>query len=448
MGSKMGQYSKPKILVEPPGPKAKALIERDRKILSPSLSRTASLVGEEAQGVLIKDVDGNVFLDFGAGIAVANVGHCHPEVSQAIVSQATKCDHVNSCDYYTVPQIEFAESLQKLMPVGEPFRFFFGNSGSEAVECAIKLARYHSKRPNFIGYIRGFHGRTMGSLTFTSTSNSARKYFGPFMPSVYHAPYPYCYRCPMGNEYDKCDMACLHYIEEQILKYLVNPQEVAGVILEPILGAGGYVIPPDGYWRKIKRLCADNNILFIADEVQTGFGRTGKMWATEHWDLQPDIMCMSKAVAAGLPLGICAAKSSVMDWDEGAHENTLGGNPIIMSAAKAVLNVIIKEKLVENSKKVGDYIRTRFMEMSNRVELIGDVRGKGLMIGIELVIDRKTKKPATKERDRLIDEAFRKGLLLLGAGPSSIRLAPPLVLTMEQADMGLEIFEKSIKQIS
>jgi len=440
--------SKPIIVVTPPGPNAQKIITRDHALLSSSLSRTAPLVGVETQGVWVKDIDDNVYLDFGSGIAVANVGHRHPEVTKAIIEQAQKCDHVNSCDYYTIPQVEFADSLTKVMPWKPSKRFFFGNSGTEAVECAIKLARRHSHRLNFLGYIRSFHGRTIGSLAFTSTSTKARKHFGPLMPGVTLVPYPYCYRCPFGLTYPDCGLHCLSYIEEHILNYVVSPDEVAGILLEPLLGAGGYVAPPEEYWPKIRELCDRHDILFIDDEVQTGFARTGKMWACEHWNIEPDIMCMSKAVAAGLPMGVCAAKGEVMDWEEGAHENTLGGNPIIISAAKAVLNIITRDRLWENAERMGYYLLKRLLEFQNKYDIIGDVRGKGLMIGVELVKNRRTKDAAIEERDALILNAFKKGLLLLGAGPCSIRLAPPLILTSEQADVGLELFEESLKEIS
>jgi 4-aminobutyrate aminotransferase len=287
----------------------------------------------------------------------------------------------------------------------------------------------------------------MGTLAFTSTSNKARKYFGPMMPGPILVPYPYCYRCPFKQDYDNCGLYCLSFIEDYILKYVVSPYEVAGILLEPLLGAGGYVVPPKEYWPKVYSLCKEQDILFIADEVQTGFSRTGKMWAIEHWGIEPDIMCMSKAAAGGLPFGICAATNKVMDWSEGAHENTLGGNPIVISAAKAVLNVLKKEKLWENAELIGNYMKKRLLEIQDELDIIGDVRGKGLMIGVELVKDRATKEPATKERDNLVIQSFKKGLLLLGAGASSIRLAPPLILNEEQADTGLDIFENVLKAI-
>jgi 4-aminobutyrate aminotransferase len=439
--------SKPKIVVPPPGPKARKLIERDEEIFSPSLTRTAPLVGVETKGMWVKDIDGNVYLDFGSGIATVNVGHRHPEVVQAIKEQADKCDHVNSCDYYTVPQVELAEQLLRTTPGEFKKRIFFGNSGSEAVECGIKVAKWHTRRQCFIGFIGGFHGRTMGSLSFTTTSVSARRYYAPMMPGVVHVPYAYCYRCLFKQEYPECGLYCIDYIESVVFKKIVSPEEVAGILLEPILGAGGYVVPPNEFLPRIKGICEENGIMFIDDEVQTGFARTGKMWACEHWNIIPDIMCVAKAMAGGLPVGACIARREVMNWTPTSHENTLGGNPIVMAAALAVLKVIMKEKLAENARNIGEYAMKRLMEMYEAHEIIGDIRGKGLMIGVELVKNRKTKVPAEEERDRMIMEAFRRGLLLIGAGPSSIRLAPPLIVTKQQMDMGLEIFEEALKAV-
>jgi len=438
---------KPRIVVPPPGPKARRLIERDEEVLSPSLTRTAPLVGAETEGVWVKDIDGNVYLDFGSGIAVVSVGHRHPEVMGAIKRQVDVCDHVNSCDYYTVPQVEYAEELLKVTSGKFRKRIFFTNSGTEAVECALKIAKWHTKRYYFIGYIPAFHGRTMGSLSFTTTSTAARRFFAPMMPGVVHVPYPYCYRCLFKQEHPDCGLYCLDYIEDVVLKRIASPDEVAGILLEPILGAGGYVVPPDEYWPRLKSLCESTGILFIDDEVQSGFARTGKMWACEHWNVEPELMCISKAMAGGLPIGACIAKAEIMDWTSGAHENTLGGNPIIVAAAQAVLRVIIKEKLADNAKNVGAYLMERLKELQEDHEIMGDIRGKGLMIGVELVKDRKTKVPATQERDNLITEAFRRGLLLLGAGPSSLRLAPPLIMTKQHADVGLEIFEEALKTV-
>lgn len=438
---------KPKIIVTPPGPKAKSLIERDQKALSPSLTRTSLLVGVETEGVCVKDIDGNIFLDFGSGIAVSNVGHRHPEVVRAIKDQVDKCDHVNSCDYFTVPQVELAQELFKVTPGNFKKRIFFTNSGTEAVECAIKVAKWHSKRYYFIGFIGAFHGRTIGSLTFTTTGISPRRYYSPMMPGVVHVPYAYCYRCQFKQSYPDCGLYCLDYLEDVVFKKIVNPEETAGILVEPIQGAGGYIIPPNEFLPRLTKICRENGIALIDDEVQTGFGRTGKMWACEHWNVEPEIICMSKAMAAGLPCGACVTKDEMMNWTPSSHENTLGGNPIVMSAALAVLEIIRKERLMENATKLGEYIIKRFKEMQKNHQIIGDVRGKGLMIGIELVKDKRTKKPAKSERDDLILESFKKGILLLGAGESSLRLAPPLTINQQQIDIGLELIEESLTTI-
>jgi len=437
----------PKIIVEPPGPKARDLINLDRLLLSPSLTRTAPLVGVEAEGVWVKDIDGNIYLDFGSGIAVVNVGHRHPEVVKAIKDQVDKCDHINSCDYFTVPQVKLAEELVRITPGDFKKRIFYTNSGTEAVECGIKVAKWHTRRYYFIGFIGGFHGRTMGSLAFTTSSISARKYFAPMMPGVIHVPYPYCYRCPFKQSYPECGLYCLDYLEEIVFKKIVSPDEVAGILVEPIQGVGGYIVPPAEFLPRLMKISKRYGIIFIDDEIQTGFGRTGKMWACEHWNIEPDVMCISKAMAAGLPCGACIAKEEIMDWDPGAHENTLGGNPIVMAAALAVLRVIFRERLIENADRMGKYLMERLREMQEKYEIIGDVRGKGLMIGVELVKDDKTKEPARKERDNLIMEAFKRGLLLLGAGDSCLRLAPPLIINKEQIDIGVEIMEKALRSV-
>jgi 4-aminobutyrate aminotransferase len=439
---------KPKIIVEPPGPKAREIIKRDERLTSPSLTRTAPLVGVRAEGVWVEDIDGNVYLDFGSGIAVANVGHSHKKVVEAIKRQVETCDHINSCDYFTVPQIEYAEKLLAKMPGNFAKRVFFGNSGAEAVECAIKIAKWHSKKPYLIGFIGGFHGRTMGALSLTTTNASARRFFFPMMPGAMHVPYAYCYRCLYKQSYPDCGMWCLGYIEDVVLKKLISPDEVAGLIVEPIQGAGGYIVPPKEFLPGLRRICDANSIIMIADEVQTGFGRTGKMISCEHWNVVPDIILMSKAMAGGLPMSACISKADLMDWEPSAHENTLGGNPIVVAAALAVLDILAEERLIENAEKVGGYMLKRFKEIMDECNLVGDVRGKGMMVGIELVKDRGTKEYATKERDDLILRTFKRGLLILGAGPSSIRLAPPLITTTDQAEIGIQIFEEELKAVS
>jgi 4-aminobutyrate aminotransferase len=437
----------PKIVVTPPGPEAKKFIDRDQAVMSPSLTRTAPLVGVEAEGVWVKDIDGNVFIDFGSGIAVTNVGHRDPRVVGAVVGQAGKAIHINSCDFYTLPQVELAERLFEVTPGEFKKRIFFTNSGTEAVEAALKISQWHTRNYYVIGFIGGFHGRTMGSLQLTTTGLSARRHFKGMMPGVYHVPYPYCYRCPFNQKYPDCGLWCLDYLEDTVLKKLCPPEDTSCLIIEPIQGAGGYIVPPEDYLPKLVKLCKDSGIIFVADEVQSGFCRTGRWFACEHWGVEPDIITVSKAIASGLPLGAAIARAELMDWGPGAHENTLGGNPVVCSAALAVLDVLKSKKLADNAEKVGGYLLKRFKEIAGDHELIGDVRGKGLMIGIELVKDGGTKEPASGERDELLRKAFERGLVLLGAGTSTLRLAPPLVLTKEQADIGLRLFEEALSEV-
>jgi len=439
-------YDRPKIVVTPPGPKAQEIMKKDEEMLSPSLSRTAPLVGYKAEGVFVEDPDGNVYLDWGSGIAVVNVGHRNPEVIAAIKEQLDKLIFVNSLDYYTIPQVEYAEMLFKVTPGNFKKRVFFTNSGSESVDTAIKMAKWHTRRYYGIGYINGFHGRTMGAVTFTTTGLSARRGFFPLYPIAQFVPYPYCYRCPFKMEYPDCGMYCMSYLTDVVFKKIVPPDETAFIIVEPIQGAGGYIVPPKEFLPTLKKITEENGIVLIVDEVQTGFARTGKMFASEHWGVAPDIMTISKAIAHGLPAGAAVAKADIMDWDVGAHEGTLNGNPVVMAAAIAVLKYIQKNKLPERAAKLGDYLKKRLTELQEKYSIIGDVRGLGLMVGVELVKDEK-KTPAKKERGKLIQEAFKRGLLLLGAGESSLRIAPPLIITQEQIDMGLEIFEKVLKDV-
>lgn len=438
----------PKIKTTPPGPKARKFIERDEKITSPSLTRSSPLVGVEAEDVWVKDIDGNVFLDFGSGIAVTNVGHRDPRVVKSIKKQAEKAIHINSCDFYTIPQVELAEKLFEITPGEYEKRVFFTNSGTEAVEAALKIAQWHTENYYVISFIGGFHGRTMGSLQLTTTSASARRHFKGMMPGTYHTPYPYCYRCPFGLDKSECGMRCLDYIEDTILSKLAPSEDVSCLVSEPIQGAGGYIVPPDDFMPGLEELCNKHGIIFVQDEIQSGYGRTGKWFASDHWGVEPDIVTISKAFASGLPAGAAISRAELMNWDSGAHENTLGGNPIVCSAALSVLEVMKSDNLVENAAKTGKYLLERFREISEDYQILGDVRGKGLMIGLEFVKDRDTKEPATGKRDKILEEAFKQGLILLGAGDCSLRLAPPLTLSKEQADTGLEIFEEVLSEVA
>ena len=441
------KVSRPNIIVEPPGPKAREWIDRDKKLLSTSLTRTAPLVPEETEYVWIKDVDGNIYMDFGSGIAVVNVGHRHPKVVKAIKEMADKLDHTNSCDFYNYLQVIYGERLTKLVPGNFPKRVFYGNSGTESVECALKAVRWHSPgKPYIIGFVPGFHGRTFGSVAFTTTKLTARRRFFPFMGGAVHVPFPNTYRCPFkGLEGDDCVEAVLSYIEDFLFKHVVPPDEVAGLIIEPILGAGGIVPAPERFMKELERMKRDYGFYMIVDEVQTGFARTGKMFAIEHYGVVPDVVTLAKAAANGLPFGPCVAKAELLEWDPDAHENTLGANPIVISAALAVLDIMEEERLPERAAELGDYFMKRLGELMDKHEEIGDVRGKGLMIGVEFVKDRSSKTPDKKFRDRVIWESFKRGLIILGAGTSALRIQPPLVIRKEHIDIAIEILDEAIK---
>lgn len=439
-------YSGPKIVVAPPGPAARKLIEQDEKILSGSLTRSAPLVGEKAEGMYIEDPDGNIFMDFGSGIAVTALGHRHPAVVAAIKNQLNKMIFVNSLDYYSPPQVEYAERICALTPGNFEKRIFYTNSGSESVEAAIKVAKAHNRRPYGIGYINGFHGRTMGAISFTTTNVEGRRGFAPMYPIGQFVPYPYCYRCMFNKEYPSCGLECMNYMTEIVFKKIIPPDEVSFIILEPIQGSGGYIVPPKEFFTELRAICDKHGIVLIADEVQTGFGRTGKMFACEHFGLEPDVITLSKAFAHGLPAGAAIAKAEIMDWDPGAHEGTLNGGPVIMEAAKAVLDVLDEEKLVENAETMGSYLKKQLMSLQEKYRAIGDIRGLGLMVGLEFVGPDGTT-PAKELRDSLIQAAFQKGLLLLGAGANSIRLAPPLIVKEKEIDTAVGIIEDCLREL-
>ena len=430
-----------------PGPRAAALIARDRKSVSPSYTRDYPLVMAGGQGAVVEDVDGNRFLDCAAGIAVNATGHAHPEVVKAIVDQAARFLHMSGTDFYYEPQVKVAEEMAAIAPVGGDARSFFGNSGTEAVEASVKLAKYHTGRFNMIAFLGAFHGRTAGSLALTSSKAIQRRGFGPLAPGVYHAPYADCYRCPVQARPETCAAECLAFLEEQTLVHLVSPEEVAAVIVEPIQGEGGYVVPPAAFHERLRALTRQHGMLLIADEVQSGMGRTGRMFAVEHFGIEPDIVATAKGIASGMPLGVCTARADVMDWPPGAHASTFGGNPVSCAAAVATIK-LLRESLVANAAAVGAHLIAGCRALQDKHALIGDVRGKGLMIGLELVRDRTTKERATSERDALVQACFRRGLLVLGAGRNAIRLSPPLVLTRAQADTALEVLDAAIGEVT
>ena len=426
-----------------PGPKAKTLMERDSAVISPSYPRGYPFVMDHGKGVEVWDVDGNRYLDFMSGIAVLATGHSHPKVVKAIQEQAEKFIHISS-DFYHEPWIELAEKLNEIAPFEEQAVSFMTNSGTEAVETAIKLARYHSGRMNFIGFTGAFHGRTMGAVTFTASKPTYHGGFYPLMNGVVHAPYPNPYRRVVESQPNEdYGEAVVRYIEEEILGHILPADEVAGVLVETIQGEGGYIIPPAGFFPALRKLCDKHEILLIIDEVQCGMGRTGKWWAIEHFGVEPDMVLAAKGIASGMPLGACIARKSVMDWERGTHGSTYGGNPIACAAALATIELIDKEYL-ENAAEVGQYTNDALQEIAVRHPSMGEVRGLGLMIGVEFVKDKATKEPAKEISDRVVDLAFERGLLMLACGKSTIRIAPPLSIKKAEIDEGLGMFEEAI----
>jgi len=438
----------PKIVVSPPGPKARDFLKKDERFISPSYVRYYPLVVESANGCVVKDVDGNEYIDLNAGIACMNVGHNHPKVVSAIKGQCDRFLHYSNTDFYYKEVINLAEKLAEITPGNFEKKTFFGNSGTEAVEAAIKLAKWHTRKQLFIGFISAFHGRTVGALSFTASKPAQRRYFSPLMPGVAHVPYAYCYRCPFKLTYPECHYWCVDFIDEFVLQKYVPPEDVAAMLFEPIQGEGGYVVPPPEYFQRLKKLADKYGLLIIDDEVQSGIGRTGKWFAIEHWNVEPDIICSAKALASGLPIGATVAKAKIMDWTEGSHASTFGGNPLSCAAAAAVLEVIKEEKLLENANKQGAYALKRLGELKERSEIVGDVRGKGLMIGVELVEDKESKKPAAQKAAQVIIRSWKRGVAIVTCGASTIRIVPPLTIQREMLDTALDIVEDTIEEVA
>jgi 4-aminobutyrate aminotransferase len=436
----------PDIKTELPGPKAKALVARDSAAVSPSYTRDYPLVIARGEGAVVEDVDGNVFIDLAAGIAVTGTGHAHPAVVKAITDQAQKYLHMSGTDFYYELQVKLAEEIGRITPIDGPVKAFFGNSGTEAVEACVKLARHHSKRHNIIAFLGSFHGRTLGSLALTSSKALQRTGFGPMMGGVYHAPYANPYRPVVGEAGEASADGAIRYLEDQIFTHLVSPDEVAAIVVEPVQGEGGYVVPPKSFLQRLRAIADKHGILLVADEVQSGMGRTGKMFASEHFDLKPDMVAIAKGIASGLPLGICAAKAGVMDWQPGAHASTFGGNPLSCAAALATIQVL-EGGVIANAATVGTYLKDQLTGLMDKHPIIGDVRGLGLMLGVELVKDRKTKERAVDERNAVVQEMFKRGLLILGAGRNAVRFAPPLVLTKDQAETTVRLFSESLTAV-
>jgi 4-aminobutyrate aminotransferase len=426
-----------------PGPFAQKLVERDQAVISPSYPRGYPFVMDHGSGCQVWDVDGFQFLDFAAGIAVNSTGHSHPKVVKAIQEQAEKFIHISS-DFYHPKWVELGEKLDEIAPFEEKAISFMTNSGTESVEAAIKLARYSTGRSQFIGFLGGFHGRTMGAVTFTASKSTYHKGFFPLMNGVFHAPYPDPYHPILhSNPGEDYGVTVVRYIEEQVIGRLIPGDDIAGVLVEPIQGEGGYIVPSAGFFPALRALCDKYGILLIVDEVQSGIGRTGKWWAIEHFNVEPDIVCTAKGIASGMPLGAMIARKSIVDWPKGSHGNTYGGNPISCAAALATLEVL-EDGMIENAAEVGLYARDILDEIAVRHPSIGEVRGIGLMLGIEFVTDKATHQPATTLRDKIVDLSFERGLLTLGCGKSVIRISPPLCITYEEIDNGLTILEEAI----
>ena len=398
---------------------------------------------------MVEDVDGNEFFDFSAGIAVTSTGHCHPEVVAAIQKQAAELIHMSGTDFYYEGMVTLAERLSKIAPMPGPHKFYYGNSGAEAIEGALKLARYHTKRQHIIAFLGAFHGRTMGALSLTASKPQQKRRFSPMVPGVTHVRYPDVYRGCVGGSQDaeKFALGCARYIEDKLFKTVLAPEEVAAIFVEPIQGEGGYVVAPTIFMQELRRICDKHGILLVVDEVQSGIGRTGKWFAVEHTGVHPDIVCMAKGIASGMPLGITMSKAEIMDWVPGSHASTFGGNPVCIAAALATLDVIENERLLKNSQEVGDYMMQRMADWPKKHKIVGDVRGRGLMIGVEIVKDQKTLEYGNIERDRIVQQAFEHGVLFLGCGPSTIRIAPPLIVTKDEADVAVDVLQEAIASV-
>jgi len=438
---------RPEIKTELPGPKGRAIVEADAQYVNPAYPRPDfKLVAARGEGVWVTDVDGNVFLDCNAGVAVCSTGHCHPEVVQAIQNQAAQLIHMCGTDYYYSLMPDLAKKIGELVPISGPTRTHFANSGTEAVECALKIAMHATGREKFISFFGSFHGRTLGSLSLTSSKAAQRLGFKRQALDVIHVPYPNEYRNPFTAE--MCGRGgaaegALNWIENLLFKTTTPPEEVAAIVVEPIQGEGGYVPAPEGFLRGLRRICDEHGIVLVVDEVQSGMGRTGKMFATQHYGVDADIVCIAKGIASGLPLGLCVARADLMDWKKGAHASTFGGNPVCIAAALKTIELLERE-LVANAAEVGNYLKSRLEKLMAKHECIGDVRGMGFMLGVEFVKDKTSRQPDAELRDRVEMASYERGLILLGCGANSIRWSPPLILTKENVDVALEIFDEAI----
>lgn len=434
----------PTIKITPPGPRAKEIIERDHKLLATS-TKTAPIAAKCAKGLLVEDVDGNTYYDFATGVSVLNVGHCHPKIVEAVRKQAGELMHFAGTDYYYDIQVRLAQKLTDITPGKFQKKVFFTNSGAESVECAIKIAKWSTMRKQFVAFIGAFHGRTAGAQALTGSKPVHKNRFFPTMPGVTHIPYANCYRCAYHLKYPECDIWCAKILDEIYFNTILPPEEVAAMFVEPVQGEGGYIVPPKEFIAELKKIAEKHGILYVDDEVQAGFGRTGKMFAVEHHGVVPDIITMAKSLGSGIPIGATVFDAKYDFKVQGAHSNTYGGNLVACASALATIDVLENEKMVNNSKVVGEYMKKRLLELQERHEKIGDVRGLGLMLATELVENRKTKKPASEYRDKVIENCYKQGLLVLPCGKSSVRYLPPLNVTKEQVDIAIGIVDKSLK---
>ncbi|MEM2319599.1 MAG: acetyl ornithine aminotransferase family protein [Candidatus Bathyarchaeia archaeon] len=435
------------MVVGPPGPKAREIIQKDERLISPSYTRLYPLIIESGKGCIVRDVDGNEYIDFNSGLGCLNVGHCHPRVIEAIKNQCDRFICYSNAYFYYDQVVLLAEKLSEIAPGNFEKKFFFSNSRSEAIEAAMKLAKWHTRRQLFMSFINAFHGQTAGALSLTANKPVQRRYFSPLMPGVTHVPYPYCYRCPFKQTYPECHYWCVDFIEEFVLQKHFPSEDVAAIVFEPIQGEGGCIVPPPEYLQKLKKLAEKYGIMLIVDEAQTSVGRTGKWFAIEHWSVEPDILCCAEALASGLPLGVTIAKARIMDWSVGSDASTLGGNPLSCAAALAVIEVIKNERLLENATKQGAYIVKRFEEFSDESNIIGDVRGKGLMIGVEIVENKYTAKPAPDKVGEIITRLWKRGVVVVICGVSTIGIAPPLNITRDLVDSALDIIMDVVKEV-
>lgn len=437
---------KAKIKITPPGPKARKIVSKDHKLIA-TATKTSPIAAKQAKGAIIEDVDGNTYIDFTSGVGVVNCGHCHPKIVESVQKQAGELMHFAGTDFYYDVQNDLAETLVNITPGKFAKKVFFTNSGTEANECAIKLAKWSTKRSRFISFIKAFHGRTMGSLTLTASKTVHRERYFPMMPGVTHIPYAYCYRCAYKMEYPDCDVWCAKILDEVYFNSLVPPGEVAALFFEPVQGEGGYIVPPKKFIEEIRKITKKHEIIMVDDEVQAGFGRTGKMFAVEHHGIEPEILCLAKGMGSGMPIGATVFNAQYDFGVSGAHSNTYGGNLVACASALATIEVIKKGKLSQRAEKLGKHVSKRLYEMKDKYPLIGDVRGIGLMQAVELVKNIKTKQPAEKEVDKILVKSYKNGLVLLPCGTSGIRFIPPLVIEESQLDQGLDIFEKALKSV-